>query len=107
MALDPPRLAAAASAVEKGDDTMKSRALLWMLLGPVTAVITAITMMIMFVVVFAATLAAVGAIVTAVMKREDWTMPAYRWARDRSGRWSMTPWSSADGATSVERETAV
>ena len=86
---------------------MKSRVFLWMLLGPVTAVITAVTMMIMFLVVLTSTLAAVAAIATAVMKREDWTLPAYRWARDRTGRWSVTPWASANGATSVEKETAV
>jgi hypothetical protein len=38
----------------------------------------------------------VAAGVVAYLKREQWTKPAYRWARDRSGRWSMTPWTPAD-----------
>jgi hypothetical protein len=54
------------------------------------------------VVVLSAALAglfAVGAVV-AYLKREQWTKPAYRWARDASGRWSFTPWApaGADGA---------
>ena len=41
-------------------------------------------------------LAVVAAGVVAYLKREQWTKPAYRWARDTSGRWSLTPWKPAD-----------
>ena len=33
--------------------------------------------------------ASVAAGLLAYPKREEWTKPAYRWARDRSGRWSV------------------
>jgi hypothetical protein len=36
----------------------------------------------------------------AYWKREQWTMPAYRWAKDRSGQWRMTPWSSDSASPS-------
>lgn len=38
-----------------------------------------------------------GAVATVVayIKRDEWTLPAFRWARDRTGRWSITPWSSS------------
>jgi hypothetical protein len=42
----------------------------------------------------------VVAAVAAYLKREQWTKPAYRWARDTSGRWSATPWTPADKGTS-------
>ena len=31
--------------------------------------------------------------VVAYLKREQWTRPAYTWARSASGRWSVTPWA--------------
>jgi hypothetical protein len=31
------------------------------------------------------------------VKRDAWTLPAYRWARDQSGRLGFTSWSSGDG----------
>ena len=34
--------------------------------------------------------------VVAYLKREQWTKPAYTWARDTSGRWSVTPWAARD-----------
>jgi hypothetical protein len=52
-----------------------------------------------FIVVLLAALvgfAVVAAALVAYLKREQWTKPAYRWARDTSGRWSVTPWTSAD-----------
>ena len=56
------------------------------------------------VVVLSATLAGLSVVtaVVAYLKREQWTKPAYRWARDRSGRWNITPWTpaGADGAGS-------
>ena len=45
-------------------------------------------------------LAVVASGVVAYLKREQWTKPAYRWARDTSGRWSMTPWTPADKVAS-------
>ena len=42
----------------------------------------------------------VAAALLAYLKREQWTKPAYRWARDTSGRWSATPWTPADKGTS-------
>ena len=36
----------------------------------------------------------VVAAVVAYLKRETWTVPAYRQARDRTGQWGVTPWSS-------------
>jgi hypothetical protein len=100
-------LAATIPAVEKGVDSMKSKPnLWWMLLGPVTAIVTAVTMMIMFMAFLASALAVVAAVATAYAKREDWTLPAYRWTRDRTGRWRVTPWSSG-GDAEVAQEEAV
>ena len=77
----------------------------WMLLGPVTAIVTAVAMMIMFMAFLASALTFVAA-VTAYVKREEWTLPAYRWTRNRTGSWRVTPWSG-DGAVEVaEGETA-
>jgi hypothetical protein len=45
-------------------------------------------------------LAVVAAGVVAYLKREQWTRPAYKWARDRSGHWSLTPWKPADKVAS-------
>jgi hypothetical protein len=45
-----------------------------------------------------ASLAAIAAVIVAWIKREEWTLPAYRWTRDKTGRWSMTPWSSQSDA---------
>jgi hypothetical protein len=42
----------------------------------------------------------VAAGLLAYLKREQWTKPAYRWARDTSGRWRMTPWTPADTTAS-------
>jgi hypothetical protein len=38
--------------------------------------------------------------VLAYVKREQWTKPAYRWARDTSGRWSATPWTPTEKVSS-------
>ena len=97
---------AAIPAVEKGVDSMKSKATLWMLLGPVTAIVTAVAMMIMFMAFLASALTVVAAVVTAYVKREDWTLPAYRWSRSRTGRWRVTPWSSGGDAEVAQKETA-
>ena len=45
-------------------------------------------------------LVVVVAAVVAYLKREQWTKPAYRWARDQSGRWKATPWAPADPGAS-------
>ena len=39
-------------------------------------------------------LVVVAAAIVAYLKRETWTLPAYRKARDRTGEWSVTPWSA-------------
>jgi len=56
--------------------------------------VMALIAFVVFVFAVLAMLAAVGSAVTAYVKRDTWTKPAFRWARDKSGRWSMTPWSS-------------
>jgi hypothetical protein len=38
----------------------------------------------------------VVAAIVAYLKRETWTLPAYRQARDRTGEWGVTPWSSSE-----------
>jgi hypothetical protein len=53
---------------------------------------------IVFLMAALAALVAVAAAVIAFVKRETWTKPAYRWARDKSGHWSRTPWSAHDDA---------
>ena len=84
---------------------MQPRPFMWILLGPVTAIVTAVAMMAMFV-AFLGGLALTGAAITAFVKREDWTFPAYRWARDRTGRWRMTPWSS-DGREPIQNASSM
>jgi hypothetical protein len=53
------------------------------------------------VVLFAALLGfvVVAAALLAYLKREQWTKPAYRWARDTSGRWNVTPWTPTERAS--------
>lgn len=78
------------------------------LLAPARALRAAIITMVVFmafvtaVIVFFAALVAV--VVVAYLKREEWTLPAYRWARDRSGQWTFTPWSSAQDAVQQAEE---
>jgi hypothetical protein len=69
------------------------------LLGLFLAGLAAVALIVAFVVVLMAGLAAIAAVATAIVayfKREKWTLPAYRWTRDRTGRWSVTPWSGGD-----------
>jgi hypothetical protein len=99
-------VAAAIPAVEKGVDSMSSKPALWcMLLVPVTAIVTAVAMIVIFMAFLGSALTAVAA-VTAYVKREDWTLPAYRWTRNRTGRWRVTPWSAGDDAEVAQEETA-
>ena len=93
---------------------MKSRANLKVLLGPMTAIVTCVAMMVMFVTVVVAVLAslaafaaAVAAVVTAYVKRDTWTLPAYRWARDRTGQWRVTPWAGNTDTAAAQEETPV
>jgi hypothetical protein len=63
-------------------------------IGPLVGAAVAVVGAVLFVV---AAVAALGAIVTALVayvKREDWTLPAYRWTRDKTGQWGFTPWSA-------------
>ena len=41
---------------------------------------------------------------TAYVKREQWTLPAYRWMKDRSGRLRVAPWTSASEPAAVAEE---
>jgi hypothetical protein len=42
---------------------------------------------------------------TAYWKRESWTKPAYRWTRDRTGRWRFTPWSGGEDGQNASPST--
>ena len=64
------------------------------LLGLLTAASAAVAALVAAVVFVFSGLAAIAAIIVAWVKREEWTLPAYRWSRDKTGRWSMTPWSA-------------
>ena len=64
--------------------------------------VAALIAFVVFVFALLAVLAAVGSAVTAYVKRDSWTKPAYRWARDKSGRWSMIPWNAGEAATPEE-----
>jgi hypothetical protein len=67
----------------------------------VRAINGAITVLKFIVALFAALVGfSVVVAVAAYLKREQWTKPAYRWARDTSGRWSVTPWTPADKVAS-------
>ena len=50
-------------------------------------------------------LAAIAAVIVAWIKREEWTLPAYRWTKDKTGRWSITPWSSQSTRLRARRPT--
>ena len=69
--------------------------------GPVGLMMTgvaALTAVVAFIIVAVVALAAVAvAAVAAVayLKREAWTLPAYRWVRDQAGRWRERPETSA------------
>jgi hypothetical protein len=41
-------------------------------------------------------LAAIAAAVVAYVKRETWALPAYRKAREGTGKWGVTPWTSGN-----------
>ena len=63
--------------------------------GVLAAIAAMVAMLVAFVIFVLAAIAAVVAVVVAIVafiKREQWTKPAYRWTRDKTGQWSMTPW---------------
>jgi hypothetical protein len=62
------------------------------------AIDVTIAVMKVLVALFAALLGfiVVAAALLAYLKREQWTKPAYRWARGTSGRWNITPWTPTD-----------
>jgi uncharacterized membrane protein len=64
-----------------------------------TALVAALIAFVIFVVVALATLAVVASAIIAYVKRDAWTVPAYKWARDKSGRWNLTPWSAGDATS--------
>ena len=85
----------------------ESKPALWcMLLVPVTAIVTAVAMMVMFMAFLGLGADGPSRAVTAYVKREDWTLPAYRWTRNRTGRWRVTPWSGGGDAEVAQEETA-
>ena len=67
-------------------------------LGLLAAVSLSVAATVAFFALLFAWLAAIAVVIVAWVKREDWTLPAYRWTRDKTGRWSMTPWSSQSDA---------
>ena len=74
------------------------RCMTGLLVGAIVALIAIVKLT---VVLLAALLGStVVAALLAYLKREQWTKPACRWARDTSGRWSATPWTPADKGTS-------
>ena len=75
---------------------MKSILCMANLLLKAIAVISAIVKITVVLVAALAGFVTVAAGLLAYLKREEWIKPAYRWARDTSGRWSVTPWTSAD-----------
>jgi len=93
---------------------MRTRMRLGFRPGPKTAIATCVGMLfvfVAFVMVVLASLTAFAAVVvaavTAYVKRDTWTLPAYRWGRDRTGRWRVTPWASkADGGAAQEETPA-
>ena len=73
------------------------------LLGAAVAVVVTVVAIIAFIAVIVAAFAALAAVVGGILawfKRETWTKPAYRWARDKSGQWRYTPWNPADAGMS-------
>jgi phage shock protein PspC (stress-responsive transcriptional regulator) len=82
-------------------------------LAALMALGAAVVAFIVFLMVVLVALAAVASAVVAYLKRDAWTLPAYRWARDKgsrvsspaynwvrdkSGRWNRTPWATGNGA---------
>ena len=66
------------------------------------ALVTAVVAFIVFLMVALVALVGVASAVVAFLKRDTWTKPAYRWARDTSGRWSKTPWGPGDSGSPLE-----
>jgi UDP-N-acetylmuramyl pentapeptide phosphotransferase/UDP-N-acetylglucosamine-1-phosphate transferase len=79
---------------------MKSvRCTVSLLLGAIVAAIAVVKFTVVLLAAIAG-LVVVAAALVAYLKREQWTKPAYRWARDTSGRRSVTPWTPADKGAS-------
>ena len=57
--------------------------------------IAATMALVAFIIVVLAALSGLAVVigVLAYLKRDQWTKPAYRWARATSGRWNVTPWT--------------
>jgi len=65
------------------------------LVGATVAIVAIAAFVAVVIAALAAFVAVVGGIL-AWVKRESWTKPAYRRARDKSGTWRFTPWHPAD-----------
>lgn len=86
---------------------MRSRTAIGGLVGLMLAGLAAVAAIVAFIVVVVTVLtalAAVAAAAVAYIKRESWTLPAYRKARERTGKWSVTPWTSGPGQPQEEAE---
>jgi len=70
------------------------------LVGAAVALVAVFAFIAVVVGAFVALVAVVGGIL-AWFKREQWTKPAYRYARDRSGQWRYTPWEPSPPAEAV------
>ncbi|HUK78472.1 MAG TPA: hypothetical protein VL117_12895 [Thermoleophilia bacterium] len=60
-------------------------------------VVMVIAFIVFLLVAMIALLSVVGAVV-AYIKRDTWTKPAYRWARDKSGQLRYVPWNPSETA---------
>jgi hypothetical protein len=69
------------------------------------AVVAAIAALVIIVMAAMAAIAAVAAALVAYFKRETWTLPAYRWARDQTGKRGFVPWSTGGGGSGNETPT--
>ena len=69
------------------------------LVGGLIRMVLRTIMVIVFVLVALVAAVPVGIALAVVLylRRDAWTLPAYRWARDASGRLGFTPWGPGDG----------
>jgi hypothetical protein len=74
-------------------------------LKALVAVLAVLFVVMAAVAAIAAIFTGAAAAVVAYIKREEWTLPAFRWARDRTGRWSVTPWSSSTSEAAAPQHT--
>jgi len=76
---------------------MRLGGLLGGLVSMMVMAVAVIAFVVFLFVALIAMLSVVGAVV-AYIKRDTWTKPAYRWARDKSGRLRYVPWNPSETA---------